>query len=452
MESKYINKNKDRSLKEQKLVEEGISKIFLLEGFDIYYAEEFDKNLRFEFESHLEFAKKMIRNLSGSYAGIDAGLPWFSYWVLNIFDMCSMNKYELSYDMKIKFVNYLKELQHPEGGFCGYNYGHAHLVSNYAAVMAIINLDIKEAYEIIDREKMKNFLKRMKNNNFSNKGRKNKYSETSETSETTTCSEIYDKNGNFLISKGEKNLLDKCSDFGSNSPGSFQMHVNGESDLRASYCALTVAHVLNILDADLQIGVVENIRLCQTFEGGLGPEPLCEAHGGYSFCGIAILVMLNKLDSIDVQRFIQWLVNKQMSKEGGFQGRTNKLVDSCYSFWQGSIFNLLSMADENYTQDHELLYNQLALQAYVLMCCQNSSGGLWDKPGKPSDLFHTNYATAGLALSQKCFLKDEKEELKVMLSFNETLDFTDINPIFCVSSDKLERAKKYFCDLDNSKS
>jgi prenyltransferase beta subunit len=31
-----------------------------------------------------------------------------------------------------------------------------------------------------------------------------------------------------------------------------------------------------------------------------------------------------------------------MSVEGGFQGRTNKLVDSCYSFWQGSLFSLLT--------------------------------------------------------------------------------------------------------------
>jgi protein farnesyltransferase subunit beta len=27
--------------------------------------------------------------------------------------------------------------------------------------------------------------------------------------------------------------------------------------------------------------------------------------------------------------------------EGGFQGRTYKLVDACYSFWQGSVFSLL---------------------------------------------------------------------------------------------------------------
>jgi len=30
-----------------------------------------------------------------------------------------------------------------------------------------------------------------------------------------------------------------------------------------------------------------------------------------------------------------------MSFEGGFQGRTNKLVDGCYSFWQGGAFPVI---------------------------------------------------------------------------------------------------------------
>tara|TARA_R110002050_G_scaffold192667_1_gene327597 strand:+ start:669 stop:941 length:273 start_codon:yes stop_codon:yes gene_type:complete len=29
-------------------------------------------------------------------------------------------------------------------------------------------------------------------------------------------------------------------------------------------------------------------------------------------------------------------------QEGGFQGRTNKLVDGCYSFWQGALFPMLA--------------------------------------------------------------------------------------------------------------
>ena len=34
-----------------------------------------------------------------------------------------------------------------------------------------------------------------------------------------------------------------------------------------------------------------------------------------------------------------------MRWEGGFQGRTNKLVDGCYSFWQGGAGALLELCD-----------------------------------------------------------------------------------------------------------
>ena len=37
----------------------------------------------------------------------------------------------------------------------------------------------------------------------------------------------------------------------------------------------------------------------------------------------------------------RWAAQRQGSVEGGFNGRTNKLVDGCYSFWQGGLFPLL---------------------------------------------------------------------------------------------------------------
>jgi prenyltransferase beta subunit len=37
-----------------------------------------------------------------------------------------------------------------------------------------------------------------------------------------------------------------------------------------------------------------------------------------------------------------WLIMRQMPVEGGFQGRTNKLVDGCYSFWQGATFAVVT--------------------------------------------------------------------------------------------------------------
>ena len=49
-----------------------------------------------------------------------------------------------------------------------------------------------------------------------------------------------------------------------------------------------------------------------------------------------------------VYNLSRWTANRQMKLEGGFQGRTNKLVDGCYSFWQGGVFPLL----------HNLLTNE----------------------------------------------------------------------------------------------
>ena len=93
-----------------------------------------------------------------------------------------------------------------------------------------------------------------------------------------------------------------------------------------------------------------------------------------------------------------------MKYEGGFQGRTNKLVDGCYSFWQGGIFpiihSILSLeGNDAYTSSCCLIHFELilgdkglsaerwmffqeALQEYLLICCQHPKGGLIDKPGK----------------------------------------------------------------------
>jgi prenyltransferase beta subunit len=79
----------------------------------------------------------------------------------------------------------------------------------------------------------------------------------------------------------------------------------------------------------------------QTYEGGLGGEPGNEAHGGYTFCGLAALIVAGCPHALDLQQLLHWAVQRQGWSEGGFNGRTNKLVDGCYSFWQGGVFPLL---------------------------------------------------------------------------------------------------------------
>ena len=415
---------------DQENTELRVLKYFEEVGFSTRSSEEFNGEAKYYRLLHYNFAKKLMSKLPGGYSSLDSGYPWLLYWVTNIITMCKDN-YALNQKDKMQFVQILKELQHEDGGFCGSPKGHAHLISTYAAVMAIVNLGIPEAYDIIDINKMKNFLLKMKNNQF----------------DINQEPSYTDKNGVYLITRDKNN---EFISYHTAYPGTFQNHINGESDLRSTYCAMVVASVLNLINYDdlendpITKGVVNNIKNCQTFEGGLGPEPFCEAHGGYSYCGIATLVLLKKLNEIDTNSFVRWLVNRQMTKEGGFNGRTNKLVDSCYSFWQGSIFNMIYMGDNKFTYDMELLYDQLSLQAYILFACQNlQNGGLIDKPGKFPDLFHTNYATAGLSLSQECL----KDNFKVAL--NSDLDdvFEKMNPIYCVTQEKIEKALKYYANI-----
>lgn len=131
---------------------------------------------------------------------------------------------------------------------------------------------------------------------------------------------------------------------------------------------------------------------CQTFEGGFGGEPFNEAHGGYNFCALAALLILGRGDSCDVQNQKRWLLRMQTQVEGGFRGRTNKLVDACYSFWQGGAFAVLRLIElkandyadcvdaeteiETDMVTDQVAMNCEALQKYVIHCAQQPEGGL----------------------------------------------------------------------------
>jgi protein farnesyltransferase subunit beta len=101
---------------------------------------------------------------------------------------------------------------------------------------------------------------------------------------------------------------------------------------------------------------------------------------------------------------------------GGFRGRTNKLVDGCYSWWCGGAFSLLEAlgvgglqnltakdvevdevvdppqktdASGSAAEGHggwddvdESLFDRKTLQEYILLAGQHPAGGLRDKPPK----------------------------------------------------------------------
>ena len=80
--------------------------------------------------------------------------------------------------------------------------------------------------------------------------------------------------------------------------------------MRGVYCAMVIGDILNILDEDLTRGVGDFIASCQTYEGGIACVPFGEAHGGYTFCGLAALCILKETHKLNLDRLIDWLSSR----------------------------------------------------------------------------------------------------------------------------------------------
>jgi len=136
----------------------------------------------------------------------------------------------------------------------------------------------------------------------------------------------------------------------------FRMHENGECDLRGIYIVTIIAKMLG-MKGDIYEGLADEVVVCQTYEGGLTNVPGGEAHGGYTFCGVAALALLCQLERLDISRLMFWLAQRQVDRLGGFSGRTNKLIDSCYSFWVGATFNIINEYFKGTVCSENLLYD-----------------------------------------------------------------------------------------------
>lgn len=81
--------------------------------------------------------------------------------------------------------------------------------------------------------------------------------------------------------------------------------------MRGVYCAMVIADILNIKDdSELTNSIGDFVASCQTYEGGISCVPFGEAHGGYTFCGLAALILLGESDKINLDRLIEWLANR----------------------------------------------------------------------------------------------------------------------------------------------
>ncbi len=356
-------------------------------------------------DEHVMYLLSALEGLSPSFAGLDSSKPWLCYWIWHALDLLGE---PVSQRLALRTVEFLRHCQDASGGFCGGPQQLPHLAPTYAAVLTLACLGREDGWRAVDRPALLRWLLGLKRPD-----------------------------------------------------GSFAMHRDGEADVRATYCALAVAAALGLATPELRAGAAEFVARCQRHEGGFGGAPGSEAHGGYTFCAVAAAALLGALDRIDGPAALEWVARRQMRLEGGFSGRANKLVDSCYSFWVGAPAVILQrhaaggataagaaggveVADAEISRG-DYVFDQFALQEYLLLCCQNprGTGGMCDKPGKSADLYHTCYALSGLSLAQHN--ADPLAGHSVLGSAANRLRRTD--PVFNVTEGKVQRMMNFFAAL-----
>jgi protein farnesyltransferase subunit beta len=84
------------------------------------------------------------------------------------------------------------------------------------------------------------------------------------------------------------------------------------------------------------------------------------------------------------------------------------------------------------------LFDQTALQEYILLCAQDKRGGFKDKPSRNRDYYHTCYSLSGLSISQ-----NNRNNKSVLGDFDNNL-LKEINPVYNICVDKVFKIFDYF--------
>ncbi|CAD7063740.1 unnamed protein product [Tilletia caries] len=160
-----------------------------------------------------------------------------------------------------------------------------------------------------------------------------------------------------------------------------------ENDTRFLYCAAQALSLLGAIDRLDREMTVRYLERCRNFDGGFGTRPGAESHAGQAT--LTLLDALPPPTSQAHQSLSSWLSERQILPSGGLNGRPQKLEDVCYSWW---VLSSLSMLGRLHWIDAGML------RGFILSCQDEEVGGMADREGNVSDVFHTLFGVAGLSL------------------------------------------------------
>ncbi|KAI2464956.1 terpenoid cyclases/Protein prenyltransferase [Annulohypoxylon bovei var. microspora] len=211
-------------------------------------------------------------------------------------------------------------------------------------------------------------------------------------------------------------------------------YVGGGKDMRYCYLATTIRWALGGAEAGEDFNVdalVAHIRRGQTFDGGLGESSTHESHAGYVYCAVAALSLLdlaNPNAATEPDRYLRagipsipslvhFLACRQFdyldpstsdeSEESdnhplpdlssldlsdtpqlsGFNGRLNKVADTCYTWWVSGTLAMLG---------HGKVVEREPARNFILEKTQHMIGGFAKHPGGPPDVYHAYLGLAAL--------------------------------------------------------
>lgn len=221
----------------------------------------------------------------------------------------------------------------------------------------------------------------------------------------------------------------------------------------------------------------------QTYDGGMAQGPNCESHAGHVYCAIAALCLLDRpLEGEpvphaserlrqgirDVPGLVRFLVSRQFAylerqpedilndanfyddqttvdselesenfrlpdlsskapvRHVGFNGRCNKIADTCYCWWVAASLANLGQAD---------LVHRPAARRFMLDKTQHFIGGFGKHAGSPPDIQHTFFGVAALSVMGDPAMKP-------------------VDPALAVTTDtvrNIEKARRALVELDTER-
>lgn len=229
-----------------------------------------------------------------------------------------------------------------------------------------------------------------------------------------------------------------------NEDGSFNGDPWGEVDVRFSFCAIASLALLKRLDAiNLEKAIDFVMRCYNEIDGAFGCRPNSESHSGLIYCCLGSLSIANQLHRIDADKMGWWLAERQLLS-GGLNGRPEKLPDLCYSWWVLSSLTIIGRL-------HWI--NKRKLLRFILACQDCETGGFADRPGNMVDPFHTLFGICGLSLLSHEYLDSLEAEGSSDIAGSNELDrqleqidvskisesIGKVNPVFCMLERDIER-------------